>query len=199
MIGLGTATLRASAWARNGQAQFRGLPGARRGWQHASIVGATLPSPATVVCLTPPARAPHPPPQAKECMLFAGTAIANGSCSAVVTSIGMATEIGKIQAQIAEAAKEDDDTPLKKKLNEFGELLAKVGAGQLVVAEGGGDGARGRRSCRSTDLGTTVCSREGRRRSWAVRCGKEGVQGQGGTAPGAEATGHITCTAVRRV
>lgn len=59
-------------------------------------------------------------------MLFAGTAIANGSCSAVVTSIGMGTEIGKIQEQISAAAKEDDDTPLKKKLDEFGEMLAKV-------------------------------------------------------------------------
>lgn len=43
--------------------------------------------------------------QGKECMLFAGTALANGSAVCVVTSIGMSTEIGKIQAQIAEAAK----------------------------------------------------------------------------------------------
>ncbi|GFR44662.1 hypothetical protein Agub_g5952 [Astrephomene gubernaculifera] len=71
--------------------------------------------------------------QAKECMVFAGTAIANGTCTAVVTAIGMSTEIGKIQAQISEAAKEDDDTPLKKKLNEFGELLAKVIAAICVV------------------------------------------------------------------
>ncbi|KXZ46192.1 hypothetical protein GPECTOR_46g261 [Gonium pectorale] len=71
--------------------------------------------------------------QAKECMVFAGTAIANGSCTAIVTAIGMNTEIGKIQAQISEAAKEDDDTPLKKKLNEFGELLAKVIAFICVV------------------------------------------------------------------
>ncbi|KAG2495960.1 hypothetical protein HYH03_005890 [Edaphochlamys debaryana] len=75
---------------------------------------------------TEPIKDPNCELQAKECMVFAGTAIANGSCTAVVTSIGMATEIGKIQAQISEAAKEDDDTPLKKKLNEFGELLAKV-------------------------------------------------------------------------
>ncbi|PNW83467.1 hypothetical protein CHLRE_05g242350v5 [Chlamydomonas reinhardtii] len=71
--------------------------------------------------------------QSKECMLFAGTAIANGSCSAVVTSIGMGTEIGKIQEQISAAAKEDDDTPLKKKLDEFGEMLAKVIAAICVV------------------------------------------------------------------
>lgn len=67
-------------------------------------------------------------------MVFAGTAIANGSCTVVVTAIGMSTEIGKIQAQISEAAKEDDDTPLKKKLNEFGEMLAKVLSGSETVS-----------------------------------------------------------------
>ena len=64
--------------------------------------------------------------QSKENMLFAATAVANGSGVAVVNSIGMATEIGKIQSQIQAAAKEEDDTPLKKKLDEFGEALAKV-------------------------------------------------------------------------
>ena len=64
--------------------------------------------------------------QLKECMLFAGTAVSNGSCVGVVTDIGMATEIGKIQGAIQEAAEEEDDTPLKKKLDEFGEMLTKV-------------------------------------------------------------------------
>ncbi|KAF5839053.1 hypothetical protein DUNSADRAFT_1750 [Dunaliella salina] len=64
--------------------------------------------------------------QAKENMLFAGTAISNGICVGCVASIGMDTEIGKIQSQIQEAAEENDDTPLKKKLDEFGEMLAKV-------------------------------------------------------------------------
>lgn len=64
--------------------------------------------------------------QAKECMLFAGTAVASGSGIAVVTSIGMETEIGKIQSQIAAASEEEESTPLKQKLDEFGELLAKV-------------------------------------------------------------------------
>ncbi|EFN55787.1 hypothetical protein CHLNCDRAFT_145247 [Chlorella variabilis] len=64
--------------------------------------------------------------QAKECMLFAGTGIASGACLGVVNSIGMDTEIGKIQAQIQEASEEESDTPLKKKLDEFGEMLAKV-------------------------------------------------------------------------
>ena len=64
--------------------------------------------------------------QGKECMLFAGTAISNGSCTGIVNSIGMATEIGKIQQQIQEAAEEEDDSPLKKKLDRFGEGLAQV-------------------------------------------------------------------------
>lgn len=38
--------------------------------------------------------------QAKECMLFSATAISNGAATAVVASIGMDTEIGKIQSQI---------------------------------------------------------------------------------------------------
>jgi Ca2+-transporting ATPase len=65
--------------------------------------------------------------QAKECMLFAGTAVASGAGTAIVTSIGMATEIGKIQSQIQAASEEEEATPLKQKLDEFGELLAKVG------------------------------------------------------------------------
>ena len=67
-------------------------------------------------------------------MLFAATAISNGSGRAVVNSIGMATEIGKIQSQIQEAAKEEDDTPLKKKLDEFGEMLAKVSLNPMLCA-----------------------------------------------------------------
>lgn len=64
--------------------------------------------------------------QSKVNMLFSGTAIANGTVVGIVVSIGMATEMGKIQSQIQEAANEEDDTPLKKKLNEFGEMLALV-------------------------------------------------------------------------
>lgn len=64
--------------------------------------------------------------QEKECMLFAGTAISNGNAICIVNDIGMGTEIGKIQAQLQSAAEEEDDSPLKKKLDEFGEMLAKV-------------------------------------------------------------------------
>ena len=64
--------------------------------------------------------------QAQECMLFAGTTISNGQCVGIVNSIGMDTQIGKIQASITEAAGEEEDTPLKKKLDEFGDLLTQV-------------------------------------------------------------------------
>ncbi|GFH08660.1 cation_ATPase_N domain-containing protein [Haematococcus lacustris] len=64
--------------------------------------------------------------QAKENMVFSGTAIANGTAVCIVTSTGMSTEIGKIQSQITAAGEETSETPLKKKLDEFGELLAKV-------------------------------------------------------------------------
>ncbi|KAJ4816843.1 hypothetical protein LUZ62_029409 [Rhynchospora pubera] len=64
--------------------------------------------------------------QGKECMVFAGTTVVNGSCVCLVTHIGMHTEIGKIHSQIHEASQEDDDTPLKKKLNEFGEALTLI-------------------------------------------------------------------------
>ena len=64
--------------------------------------------------------------QAKDCMMFAGTAVSNGSCMGLVNSIGMRTEIGKIQQQIHEASLEEEDTPLKKKLDLFGERLAQA-------------------------------------------------------------------------
>ncbi|PKA64413.1 Calcium-transporting ATPase, endoplasmic reticulum-type [Apostasia shenzhenica] len=64
--------------------------------------------------------------QAKECMVFSGTTVVNGSCMCIVCSIGMDTEIGKIQTQIHEASMEEHDTPLKKKLDEFGGTLTSV-------------------------------------------------------------------------
>jgi Ca2+-transporting ATPase len=64
--------------------------------------------------------------QGKECMIFSGTTVVNGSCVCLVTQTGMNTEIGKIHWQIHEASQEDDDTPLKKKLNEFGEALTAI-------------------------------------------------------------------------
>ncbi|KAF9675298.1 hypothetical protein SADUNF_Sadunf09G0017500 [Salix dunnii] len=61
--------------------------------------------------------------QGKKCMVFAGTTVVNGNCICLVTETGMNTEIGKVHSQIHEAAQNEEDTPLKKKLNEFGEVL----------------------------------------------------------------------------
>lgn len=61
--------------------------------------------------------------QAKENMVFAGTTVVNGSCVCIVINTGMNTEIGKIQKQIHDASLEESDTPLKKKLDEFGNRL----------------------------------------------------------------------------
>ncbi|KAL4466566.1 hypothetical protein ABPG72_010617 [Tetrahymena utriculariae] len=59
--------------------------------------------------------------------LFSGTLINNGTAIAVVVQTGMTTEIGKIQKEVQDADKEtkDEDSPLKKKINEFGDQLAK--------------------------------------------------------------------------
>ncbi|KAI3474045.1 hypothetical protein Pfo_028833 [Paulownia fortunei] len=64
--------------------------------------------------------------QGKICMVFAGTTVVNGTCICLVTHIGMNTEIGKVHEQIHVAAQSEEDTPLKKKLNEFGEVLTKI-------------------------------------------------------------------------
>ncbi|KAI3681887.1 hypothetical protein L6452_36692 [Arctium lappa] len=64
--------------------------------------------------------------QAKENMVFAGTTIVNGSCVCIVVNTGMSSEIGQIQKQIHEASMEESETPLKKKLDEFGNNLTTV-------------------------------------------------------------------------
>ncbi|PPS00447.1 hypothetical protein GOBAR_AA20215 [Gossypium barbadense] len=72
--------------------------------------------------------------QAKENMVFAGTTVVNGSCVCIVVCTGMNTEIGKIQKQIHEASLEESDTPLKKKLDEFGSrLTTAIGLVCLIV------------------------------------------------------------------
>ncbi|XVF72986.1 hypothetical protein PTKIN_Ptkin12aG0165100 [Pterospermum kingtungense] len=72
--------------------------------------------------------------QAKENMVFAGTTVVNGSCVCIVVCTGMNTEIGKIQKQIHEASLEESDTPLKKKLDEFGgRLTTAIGLVCLTV------------------------------------------------------------------
>lgn len=64
--------------------------------------------------------------QGKKCMVFAGTVVVTGTSICLVTQIGMETELGKVHEQIYNAAQCEEDTPLKKKLNEFGEALTMV-------------------------------------------------------------------------
>jgi len=64
--------------------------------------------------------------QAKTNIMFSTTTVVGGLARGVVTDIGMQTEIGKIQLAVQGAAEEEEETPLKKKLNEFGDLLSQV-------------------------------------------------------------------------
>jgi magnesium-transporting ATPase (P-type) len=58
-------------------------------------------------------------------MVFSGTLVTQGSCCAVITATGAATEIGKINAGVQEAKMMTTKTPLAEKLDEFGNKLAK--------------------------------------------------------------------------
>jgi len=64
--------------------------------------------------------------QAKTNILFATTTVVGGIARGVVVDTGMQTEIGKIQLAVQDAAEDEEDTPLKKKIDEFGDLLSQV-------------------------------------------------------------------------
>lgn len=57
-------------------------------------------------------------------MLFSGTTVVNGSGTAIVIYTGQRTAIGDIHQSISSQISEK--TPLKRKLDDFGDLLAKV-------------------------------------------------------------------------
>jgi Ca2+ transporting ATPase len=57
-------------------------------------------------------------------MLFSGTTVVNGHASAIVAFTGASTAIGDIHESITSQISEP--TPLKQKLNDFGDVLAKV-------------------------------------------------------------------------
>ncbi|KIJ69348.1 hypothetical protein HYDPIDRAFT_105948 [Hydnomerulius pinastri MD-312] len=57
-------------------------------------------------------------------MLFSGTTVVNGNARAVVTFTGQKTAIGHIHHSISQQISEK--TPLKRKLDDFGDMLAKV-------------------------------------------------------------------------
>ncbi|KAN0077248.1 hypothetical protein V8E55_011103 [Tylopilus felleus] len=57
-------------------------------------------------------------------MLFSGTTVVNGAARAIVTFTGKQTAIGHIHHSISQQISEK--TPLKRKLDDFGDMLAKV-------------------------------------------------------------------------
>jgi Ca2+-transporting ATPase len=59
-------------------------------------------------------------------MCFSSTIVNYGSAFGIVVYTGMSTAIGRVQKEVSEAASEEEETPLKKKLNDFGDLLAKI-------------------------------------------------------------------------
>jgi len=71
--------------------------------------------------------------QGKKNVLFSGTTVTYGTAFGVVCGTGIKTEIGKVHLSLMKKKKEsgdeedeDEKTPLKIKLDEFGELLSKV-------------------------------------------------------------------------
>lgn len=57
-------------------------------------------------------------------MIFSSTIVSYGTATGVVVFTGMKTAIGRVQKEVSEAAEEEEDTPLKKKLDDFGEKLS---------------------------------------------------------------------------
>ncbi len=64
-------------------------------------------------------------------MVFSGTIVTKGRAKAIVVRTGMKTEIGKIATMISEA--EEEETPLQKKLDEFGKFLGYFTIGICVI------------------------------------------------------------------
>ncbi|KAL2548822.1 Calcium-transporting ATPase 3 [Forsythia ovata] len=69
--------------------------------------------------------------QDKTNILFSGTVVVAGRARAVVVGVGSNTAMGSIRDSMMKT--EDEVTPLKKKLDEFGTFLAKVIAGICVL------------------------------------------------------------------
>ncbi|KAG2698946.1 hypothetical protein I3760_07G170700 [Carya illinoinensis] len=69
--------------------------------------------------------------QDKTNILFSGTVVVAGRARAVVVGVGTNTAMGSIRDSMLQT--EDEVTPLKKKLDEFGTFLAKVIAGICIL------------------------------------------------------------------
>ncbi len=59
-------------------------------------------------------------------MCTQGTLVTSGRAQGIVVGTGPLTAIGQIRDAMTAGADEEVLTPLKQKLNEFGELLSKV-------------------------------------------------------------------------
>jgi len=59
-------------------------------------------------------------------MLFSSTVISSGNATGIVAYTGMKTAIGSVHSVVQAAKEDEEDTPLKKKIDQFGDLLAKV-------------------------------------------------------------------------
>lgn len=64
-------------------------------------------------------------------MVYMGSSVSYGRGVAVVTAVGMDTEMGKIAGALAAA--KDDDTPLQKKLNQLSKVLSVIVLGVCVI------------------------------------------------------------------
>lgn len=71
-----------------------------------------------------PIKDSHALVQDKVNMIFSGSTVAYGKARAVVVCTGAKTEIGRIRQSIQDA--DDTVSPMKKKLDEFGEFLSRV-------------------------------------------------------------------------
>ena len=59
-------------------------------------------------------------------MLFSSTIVSTGTATGIVAYTGMKTAIGSVHSEVLAADKDEQKTPLEEKVDNFGELLAKV-------------------------------------------------------------------------
>lgn len=64
-------------------------------------------------------------------MVFAGTNVTDGNCTAVVVSIGESTEIGKISTLIKGI--KEESTPLQKRIDKLGKQLSLMAIGLAII------------------------------------------------------------------
>lgn len=69
---------------------------------------------------------PNPTNQDKKNMLFSSTEISAGEATGVVVGVGEDSQLGKIKQEIEKAAEENQKTPLKQRLDDFGNMLSVI-------------------------------------------------------------------------